>query len=123
MGDKGKMYLGTFLLKNKSIFIRQEKLKCESVANVKKLWYLLLLSTNVWILKIGKANLNSYSSNKEIEYVFSDVSINKICILTICTNYTKHAKKPTKEPVKQILYQRIKKKNSFIVSKNMRFDE
>lgn len=117
------MYLGTFLLKNKSIFIRQEKLKCESIAKIKKLWYLLLPSINVWILKIRKTNLNSYSSNKEIKYVFLDVSINKISILTFCTNYTKPSKKPTKELVKQILYQHIKKKNSYVAPKNMRFGE
>lgn len=75
------------------------------------------------MLKIGKADLNSYFSNKEIEYVFSDTSINKIGILTICTNYVKSAKEPTKEPIKQILYQRIKKKNSYIAPRNMRFGE
>lgn len=66
--------------------MRQEKLGHESIANAKRLWYPLLLSTNIQNLRIKELKPDSYSSNKEIEYIFLDASINRIRVLAICRN-------------------------------------
>lgn len=73
------------------------------------------------MLRINKADPDFYSSNEEIEYVFLNTFIDKTGILATYTNHAKSAKELIKKLVKQILCQRIKKKNSYAVSKNMRF--
>lgn len=77
----------------KAIFTRSQanlnktiKPSSELVANIKKLWYPFLLPTNVQILRIKELKLDFDFSNKKIECIFLNIFINKIKVLTTCTN-------------------------------------
>lgn len=52
--------------------MRREKLGRESVADAEKLQYPSLLPVNVQTLRIGEANPDPYSSDKEAEYISLD---------------------------------------------------
>lgn len=52
--------------------MRREKLGRESVADAEKLQYPSLLPVNLQMLRIGEANPDPYSSDKEAEYISLD---------------------------------------------------
>ena len=55
--------------------MRQEKSRRESVADAEKLRYPSLPPTNIQTLRIGEADPDPYSSDKEIKYISLDKSI------------------------------------------------
>ena len=65
---------------------------------------------------------NPYSSDEKAEYIFIDESI-EIKVLIACANPSKLTAGPSKEPVKQILQQYIKKEKDYAVLKNVIFGE
>ena len=98
--------------------MRREKPGRESVANAKKLQYPSLPPANVQTLRIGELEPDPYFSNKKIEYVFLDKPIDGIKVLAAYTNESQLAKTYSKEPVKQILHQRIEKEKEYAALKN-----
>ena len=65
-------------------------------------------------LIIRELESNLYFSNKKLEYIFFNKTNDKIRVLAAYTNVFQSAKKSFKEPVKQILHQRIEKKNMLL---------
>lgn len=53
----------------------QRKPGQKSIADIKKLYYLLLSSSNIQALIMGDANLDFYFSDKKVQYIFLDKSI------------------------------------------------
>lgn len=53
--------------------------------------------------KIGELELDTYFSDKEIEYVLFNISIDRIRVLATCTVQFSLVKEYSKELVKQIL--------------------
>lgn len=66
---------------------------------------------------------DSYFSDKELEYVSLDISIDEIEVLATCTNQPQPAKKLSKVTVQQILHQCIEKEKKYAATKNIRFGE
>lgn len=93
-----------YLLQVRLVYIRQEKLGRESVANGKKLQYPSLLLASIQTLRIEKLDPDFYFSDEEIEYISLDTLIDKTKVLTACINQAKPVKKAAKKLVKQILH-------------------
>ncbi len=71
------------------------------------------------MLRIRELEPNPYSSNKEIEYISFDTSIDGIEVLVTRTNQSQPTKKPSKEPVKRILRRHIEKEKKYAAPKNV----
>lgn len=85
------------------VYIRLEKPGRELIVDAKKLQYPCLLFANVEMLRIEEMELDPYFSEEE-EYIFFDTSFDKIGVLVACINQFSLIKKPSKKPVKRILY-------------------
>ena len=70
----------------KPVYMKREKPDCKSINNAKKLQYPFLLLTNILMLRIGELKSNLYFSDKKIEYISLDTSINGIEALVAYTN-------------------------------------
>ena len=103
--------------------MRREKSGHELIADIEKLWYPSLPLANIQKLKIGELEPDSYSSDEELEYVSLDKLIDEIRVLAARINESQPAKKSSKEPVKQRLRRRIKKKKEYAAPKNVQFGE
>lgn len=102
--------------------MRQGKSGGESVANAKKLCYLLLPLANVQTLRIRDADPDPYFLDDKVEYVFLDKPI-KTKVLAAQSNQLKLPQGLSKELIKQISCRHIKKKNDYAVPKNVRFSK
>lgn len=71
-------------------------------------------------MRIGERESEYYFFDKKIEYVSLNILIDRIGILAACTDQFL-AKDSGKKPVKQILYQSIKKKTKYAAPKNIWF--
>lgn len=75
------------------------------------------------MLRIRELKSDFYFSDKEIEYISLDISIDGIEVLVARTNQSQLTKKLFKESAKQILRQCIEKKKEYTALKNIWFDK
>ena len=86
---------------------------------MEKLRYLFLSLANVQTLRMRELESDCYSSDKKIEYISLNKPIDGIKVLATRTNESQPTKKSFKEPVKQILHQRIEKEKEYAAFKNI----
>lgn len=74
-----------------------------------------MFPTNIHTLKIRETNLDPYFSNKKVEYISLDESI-EIRILVAQSNQPKSPQGLSKKLVKRILCYYIEKENNYIIA-------
>lgn len=81
--------------------MQQKKLGWESVTDAEKLKYLILLSAEVYILRIGDLQPDSYFLDNKNKYVFLDVLLD-VTISAAQFSQSKRINPPSKKSIKQI---------------------
>ena len=78
--------MGPYLPGVRSVYMRQEKSGCESIADAENLRYPSLQLNNIQTLRIGELYPDLYSSDKEMEYDFLDTPIDGTGVLAAGKN-------------------------------------
>ena len=99
MRDNQKVYLGPYTAGARYVFMKQKKLRGESVANAEKLCYYFLSLANDETLTIVDADPEPYLSDNEVQYISLDEPI-KTGVLALQNNQFKATQELSKEPVK-----------------------
>lgn len=123
LGDDKRVCIGLYTLGAWLVNMQKKKSGRESIVDAKKWRYPTLPITKVKILRIDKLSSDLYSSNEEDKFISLDVPLD-ISIFSTCSRQDKNSTSALiKKLIKQILYKRIEKENSYATPKNVRFRE